>query len=118
MRQIGETFFLEALAQERVFLRRGGAHARIFPLEVAEDFALFGRRGAGGKKDEKDREQHFHWRVLSGGMIARGARESYCLAMGCENSEQGRARRGMMRVQPERQEEYGRNGTERTGVFG
>ena len=116
--RVGEPFFLEALAQERVFFRRRGADPRIFPLEVAEGFGLFGRRGAGGKKDEKDREQHFHWRVLARQDHNTRAGQSYCLAMESENDKQGKARRAMIMVQPERQEEYGRHGTEGTGVFG
>ena len=44
--------------------------------------------------------------------------ESYCLAIGSENSERRQAQREMMKVQPERQEEYGRDETEGTCVLG
>ena len=42
----------------------------------------------------------------------------YCLAMEAKNGEQERAPGGMIRAQPERQEEYGRGEIEGIVVFG
>lgn len=44
--------------------------------------------------------------------------ESYCLAIGGENNVRQEVQRGMMKVQPERQEKYGRHEREGTRIFG
>jgi len=57
---VGKAFFLEALAEERIFFGGGGADAGEFPLLVAEGFGLFGRSRDGGEKEKGEGEKGLH----------------------------------------------------------
>jgi len=63
VRRVGKAFFLETLAEERVFFGGGGADARKFPLLIAEGLGLFGRGGKGSEKEHDKRECGFHGQI-------------------------------------------------------